>query len=200
MESNLLAVAFICSLFVKLAREIEPEGIAGFVARLYELNAELFKLAPEGSKLPGVFLLKDEANFYTQAQNLVSIFSLNSGIQMALCYNADVPESHPGSRLRLEFAGTSRDRRQPLYLQADVSAWQAVGTPVAEETEYANETEILQHTIGWNVWGEGSEEITELDSCSTDHIDSQIRYGFSEGELSIPGANDTYRGYWAILK
>ncbi|MBK3780085.1 hypothetical protein G3A43_07430 [Paraburkholderia aspalathi] len=198
MESNLLAVAVLCWLSITRERAFQPAAIASFVARLYELNAGLFKLAPTGTRTPGGIWQKEEEFLYAQAQNLVSIFGRNTGFPLALYYNADIPEQHPRSRLRLEIVGTANDHRQPLYLQAEQV--QAADTADAEEKKYAHETEVLQHRIGWNVWGEGSEEIDELDSASSDHIDSQIRYGFSEGELNISDNDgNTYRGYWEIL-
>jgi hypothetical protein len=137
MESNLLAVAFICWIQVTRAQTFQPEAIASFVAKLCEVNVDLVKLAPNGTRTPGGIWLKEEEILYSQAQNLVTTFSRNSGLAMALYYNADVPTAHPGSQLRLALVGTSRDERQPYYLQADSAVVAASLLPSGRSIAYA---------------------------------------------------------------
>lgn len=55
--------------------------------------------------------------------------------------------------------------------------------------------------VEWYVWGEGSDDVTELDEASVEHIRSYVIQGYREGELAIaiPGIDDEVCcGYWRI--
>jgi hypothetical protein len=200
MESNLLAVAVLCQALNSRGRMFRPETITRFISSLLELNAGLFKLAPIGAKTPDGFWHKEEERLYTEAQNIVTAFAHKTGLAIALFYNAEMPEQHPGSRLRLEIVRTSHDNRNPMYLQAPVPV-APESTTDAVESKFEHTTEILMHQIGWNIVDPDAPEIDVLGEADTEHIESQLRYGFTSGELAVyhSESGETYRGYWEKL-
>ncbi|WP_126223508.1 hypothetical protein [Burkholderia ambifaria] len=197
MKSNLKAVEVLCRATIGMA---PAGGVTELVNRLCELNAKLYVLAPAATRrCDGDWLPAEEAH-YNAAQNLVAQFAAGTKLKLVLCYNDQVPLEFPGSRLRLELPGTEHDARAPLYLQ--VSPYELVAAnEMPSETQYEHEAEILMHRIGWNVVDAGAPEIDELDNSASEHIESQLRYGFTEGELFVtaPETGERYRGYWEKL-
>lgn len=197
MKSNLKAVEVLCRATIGTA---PAGGVTELVNRLCELNAKLYVLAPAATqRCDGDWLPAEEAHF-NAAQNLVAQFESGTKLRLVLRYNDQVPVEFPGSRLRLELPGTEHDERAPLHLQ--VSPYELIAAnEVASEDQYEHETEILMHRIGWNVVDAGAPEIDELDEAASDHIESQLRYGFTEGELFVtePESGERYRGYWEKL-
>lgn len=197
MKSNLKAVEVLCRATIGMA---PSGGVTELVNRLCELNARLYVLAPASTRRCDGDLLPAEEKYLSAAQNLVAQFHAGTRLNLVLHYNDQVPLEFPGSRLRLELPGTEHDARAPLYLQ--VSPYELMAAnEVAAEPQYEHETEILMHRIGWNVVDEGAPEINELDESASEHIESQLRYGFTEGELFVtdPESGERYRGYWEKL-
>ena len=197
MKSTLKAVEVLCRATIGTA---PAGGVTELVNRLCELNAKLYVLAPAATpRCDGDWLPAEEAHF-NAAQNLVAQFESGTKLRLVLRYNDQVPVEFPGSRLRLELPSTEHDERAPLHLQ--VSPYELIAAnEVASEDQYEHETEILMHRIGWNVVDAGAPEIDELDEAASDHIESQLRYGFTEGELFVtePDSGERYRGYWEKL-
>ncbi|RQR65614.1 hypothetical protein DIE18_03970 [Burkholderia sp. Bp9125] len=199
MKSNLKAVEVLCRVTIGMA---PAGGVTELVNRLCELNAGLYVLAPATTRrCAGDLLgLPAEEKQYSAAENLVAQFAAGTKLNLVLRYNDQVPLEFPGSRLRLELPGTEHDARAPLYLQ--VSPYELLAAnEFALVTTYEHETEILMHRIGWNIVDAGAPEIDELDESASEHIESQLRYGFTEGELFVtaPESGERYRGYWEKL-
>jgi len=197
MKSSLKAVEVLCRATIGMA---PAGGVTELVNRLCELNARLYALAPVATQRCDGDWLPAEDLQYAAAQNLVAQFRSGTKLDVVLHYNHQVPVDFPGSRLRLELPGTEHDARAPLYLQ--VSPYELVAAnEMPSETQYEHEAEILMHRIGWNIVDAGAPEIDELDESASEHIESQLRYGFTEGELFVtaPETGERYRGYWEKL-
>ncbi len=60
-------------------------------------------------------------------------------------------------------------------------------------------TEILGHDISWNV---NSKSCVELDECSIEHIETCIKDGITQGELTVYFGKDKDKetnGWWSII-
>ncbi|MEX3983670.1 hypothetical protein AB4Y45_32330 [Paraburkholderia sp. EG287A] len=201
MKSNLKAVEVLCRATVGTA----PAGsVTELVSRLCELNARLYALAPATiQRCDGDWLPAEDLQ-YSAAQNLVALFRSGTKLDVVLHYNHQVPVDFPGSRLRLELPGTEHGERAPLHLQVspyELAAAHEAAAHDSDDEKFEHESEILMHRIGWNVVDSDAPEIDELDDASLEHIESQLRYGFTSGDLTIrvPDSDDTYRGYWEKL-